>query len=207
MSELLAALIVALPAILIVVDPLACAPIFILLTAGQTPAQRRRTAARAAITTGVVLTLFALAGGAVFRLFGVTLGAFRAAGGAVLFLAALEMMQGRSSPARAEPPATRDADVAVLPIAIPLLAGPAALASVAALMSRYTHGAAALGVLIAIALSALAAWVVLRGAEWIERAVPPAFLSALGRVTGLILAAIAVEFVVAGIQDVVLGRS
>jgi multiple antibiotic resistance protein len=196
---------VALPAILIVVDPIACAPIYILLTAGETPAEKRRIARRAAVTTGIVLVLFALVGGAVFSLFGVTLGAFRAAGGAVLFLSALEMMQGRTFDAPASV-SIRHADVAVLPIAIPILAGPGAFSAVAALMAHHT-GPGALGVLIAIALSAFAAWLVLRGAEWIERSVPAVFLSALARVTGLILAAIAVEFVVAGIRDVALGRT
>ena len=207
MDDLVSSLLVALPAIVMVVDPLACAPVYISLTAGDSPTERRHVARRAAITTWLVLSFFALAGGLVVQLFGVSLGAFRAAGGAILFLAALDMLQGRGWSRPARTPAELDrTDIAVIPLSIPLLAGPGAIASVMVLMSRSPAVASALGVLCAVALASAASWLVLRGAEWIERAVPRALLGAIARVTGLILAGMAVEFVVAGIRDIVIGR-
>src|SRR5262249_26052506 len=131
---------VALSAIFFVIDPLANVPIFLSITRAFTPEQRRSIALRAAVATMLTLSIFALAGGVIFEAFGISLGAFKIAGGLMLLLMAIDMM-------RAQPPRTRTTieeqdesrerdDVAIFPLAIPMLAGPGAIASVMVLMSR-----------------------------------------------------------------------
>src|SRR3954463_15725236 len=131
---------VALSAVFFVIDPLASVPVFLTITAGDSVAQRRRTAFRAAFATWVTLSIFALAGGLIFKAFGISLGAFKIAGGIMLLLMSIDMMRAQPSPTRttAEEQAEgreRD-DVAIFPMAIPMLAGPGAIATVMVLMSR-----------------------------------------------------------------------
>jgi multiple antibiotic resistance protein len=197
---------VAFSAIFFVVDPFAVLPIFLAMTATESPAQKKATALRAAITTGITLTVFAAAGSLIFRFFGITLGAFKIAGGILLFLVALDMMQARQSRTRTTPEEEQEgiekADVAIIPLAIPLLAGPGSIATVMVLMSRHHEFRYAVPVFVSIFVTSLVTWLMLRGAEWLERRLSKTFMNVVMRVMGLILAAISVEFVVAGIKDV-----
>jgi len=206
MRDVLTFGLVAFSAIFFVVDPLAVLPIFLAMTANETPAQKRGTALRAAITSGITLTIFAAAGTLIFRFFGITLGAFKIAGGVLLFLVALDMMQARQSRTRSTPEEEQEgiekADVAIIPLAIPLLSGPGSIATVMVLMSRHTGFVYTIPVFISIFLTAVITWLMLRGAEWIERRLSKTFMNVVMRVMGLILAAISVEFVIAGIKDV-----
>src|SRR5262249_47131111 len=132
--------VVALSAIFFVIDPLANVPIFLSITNSFTPEQRRKIAGRAAFATWITLSVFALAGGLIFKAFGISLGAFKIAGGLMLLLMSVDMMRAQPSPTRTtvEEQAegrTRD-DVALFPMAIPMLAGPGAIATVMVLMSR-----------------------------------------------------------------------
>src|SRR3954464_9412083 len=131
---------VALSAVFFVIDPLANVPMFLTITAGDSPEQRRSTALRAALATWITLCVFALAGGLIFKAFGISLGAFKIAGGIMLLLMSIDMMRAQSSPTRTtveeqDESAARD-DVAIFPLAIPMLAGPGAIATVMVLMSR-----------------------------------------------------------------------
>jgi multiple antibiotic resistance protein len=197
---------VAFSAIFFVVDPLAVLPIFLAMTASESSAQKRATALRAAVTCGITLAVFAAAGSLIFRLFGITLGAFKIAGGVLLFLVALDMMQARPSRTRSTPEEEQEgiekADVAIIPLAIPLLSGPGSIATVMVLMSRHQQFVYAIPVFISIFLTAVLTWLMLRGAEWLERRLSKTFMNVVTRVMGLILAAVAVEFVVAGVKDV-----
>jgi multiple antibiotic resistance protein len=197
---------VAFSAIFFVVDPFAVLPIFLAMTANETAAQKRGTALRAAITCGITLTVFAAAGSLIFRFFGITLGAFKIAGGVLLFLVALDMMQARQSRTKSTPEEEKEgiekADVAIIPLAIPLLSGPGSIATVMVLMSRHATFVYTIPVFISILLTALITWLMLRGAGWIERHLSKTFMNVVMRVMGLILAAISVEFVIAGIKDV-----
>jgi multiple antibiotic resistance protein len=197
---------VAFSAIFFVVDPLAVLPIFLAMTANETPAQKRATALRAAITCGITLTVFAAAGSLIFRFFGITLGAFKIAGGVLLFLVALDMMQARQSRTRSTPEEEQEgiekADVAIIPLAIPLLSGPGSIATVMVLMTRHHGFIYTIPVFVSILITAIATWLMLRGAEWIERRLSKTFMNVVMRIMGLILAAISVEFVIAGIKDV-----
>lgn len=206
MREFLTFCLVAFSAIFFVVDPLAVLPIFLAMTANETPTQKRGTALRAAITCGITLTVFAAAGTLIFRFFGITLGAFKIAGGVLLFLVALDMMQARQSRTRTTPEEEKEgiekADVAIIPLAIPLLSGPGSIATVMVLMSRHSGLLYTIPVFASIVVTAVITWLMLRGAEWIERRLSKTFMNVVMRIMGLILAAISVEFVIAGIKDV-----
>jgi multiple antibiotic resistance protein len=206
MRDVLTFGLVAFSAVFFVVDPLAVLPIFLAITASDTSAQKRATALRAAITCGITLTVFAAAGSLIFRFFGITLGAFKIAGGVLLFLVALDMMQARPSRTRSTPEEEKEgvskADVAIIPLAIPLLSGPGSIATVMVLMSRHKQLIYAIPVFVSIVVTAIITWLMLRGAEWMERRLSKTFMNVVTRVMGLILAAVAVEFVISGIKDV-----
>ena len=197
---------VALSAVFFVIDPLANVPIFLTITAADTPGQRRRTALRAAFATWVLLSVFALAGGLIFQAFGISLGAFKIAGGLMLLLMAIDMM--RATPSRTRTSAeeqgeasTRD-DVAIFPLAIPMLAGPGAIATVMVLMSRAAwHPVRTAAVFVAVTITCLAAWLLMRSAASAERFLPKTLLRAFERIMGLLLAAVAIEFIAGGIRD------
>lgn len=199
-------LLVALPAVFFVVDPLAALPIFATITANDDLAKRKSTAARAAVAAGITLSVFGLAGGLLFKLFGISLGAFKVAGGLMILLTALDMI--RAQPSRTRTSSAEQAesiekdDVAIVPLAIPMLSGPGAIATVTVLISRAGGRLVPLlCVFVAIALTCVASWLLLRATAVAERLISRTTLRVLERVMGLILAAVAVEFVAGGIAD------
>lgn len=189
-----------------VVDPLAAAPIYLAMTAQDDPAHKRRTAFRAAVATFVILAVFAAVGRLVFQLLGISLGAFRIAGGLLLFLLAVDMLRAQRSRQRTSPEEEIEgvdkADISLFPLAIPMLAGPGSISTVMLLMSRVTHYWHYAVILGAVALTALGVYWTLRGALFIERRLGKTGMNVMQRVMGLILAAVAVQFVVEGIQAV-----
>jgi multiple antibiotic resistance protein len=197
---------IALSAVFFVVDPLAAIPIFLALTEGESPPQRARTALRASLTCALTLSVFAAAGGLIFRFFGISLGAFKIAGGILLFLLALDMMKAQPSRTRQTPEEAKEGiekeDVAIIPLGIPLLSGPGAIATVMVLMTRHAEWAFAVPVFGAIVATSIVTYVLLRAAGWLQRRLSRTFMNVMIRIMGLILAAIAVEFVVAGIREV-----
>jgi multiple antibiotic resistance protein len=198
--------VVALSAMFFVVDPIANVPIFLTITAGDAARLRRRIARRAGVAAWVVLSSFALAGGLIFQAFGISLGAFKIAGGLMLLLMSVDMMRAQPSPTRTTAEEQGEAqareDVAVFPLAIPMLAGPGAIATVMVLMSRAAWDPArTASVFVAITVTCAAAWLLMRGAASAERWLPKTLLRALERVMGLLLAAVAVEFIAGGVRD------
>jgi multiple antibiotic resistance protein len=200
--------VVALSAMFFVVDPIANVPIFLTITASDAPAQRRRIALRAAFATWITLSIFALAGGLIFRAFGISLGAFKIAGGLMLLLMSVDMMRAQPSPTRTSPEeqgeasATARDDIAIFPMAVPMLAGPGAIATVMVLMSRAAwHPVRTTAVFVAVTVTCLAAWLLMRSAANAERLLPKTLLRAFERIMGLLLAAVAVEFIAGGIRD------
>jgi multiple antibiotic resistance protein len=205
MRELVTFGVVAFSAVFFIVDPFSVVPVYLAITQSEAPRQKHATALRAAITSGLTLTVFAAAGQLIFKFFGISLPAFKIAGGMLCFLVALDMMQARPSRTRSTPEEEQEgvdkADVAIIPLAIPLLSGPGAIATVMVLMARTRGTAEPTLVFVAIATTALLTWVILRSAGWIERRLSRTFMNVLMRVMGLILAAIAVEFVLAGVRE------
>ncbi|HTJ41165.1 MAG TPA: MarC family protein [Kofleriaceae bacterium] len=198
--------VVALSAVFFVVDPIANVPIFLSITAGDTRDQRRHTARLAAFAAWLTLTVFAVAGGLIFEAFGISLGAFKIAGGIMLLLMSIDMMRATPSPTRSTAEEQQESrasrDVAIVPMAIPMLAGPGSIATVMVLMSKAAWQPFRTGVVLgAVALTCAVAWLFMRGASTAERFLPKTIVHALERVMGLLLAAVAVEFVVGGIRD------
>ena len=207
MRDLLGFAVVAFSAVFVVVDPFAAVPFFLSLTAEDSGPGKRATARRAAVAAGAVLTAFALGGAVVFRVLGITLGAFKIAGGVLLLIMAVDMLRTRPSEARitageVERGREKD-DVAIVPLAMPLLAGPGSIATVVVLMGRARtlrvwHGAI---VLAAIAVTAALSYVILAGAARVDRVLGRTGLNILERSAGLLLAAIAIQFMIDGVGD------
>jgi multiple antibiotic resistance protein len=187
--------------VLFLVDPPGTVPAYLALTAGYSPDRRRRTAQVACGVATLTLAAFAAVGNLLFRYLGLTLPAFQIAGGLILFVVALDMIRAehleeRSPDMECAEPA---ADVAVTPLAIPFLAGPAALSTVAVLMSKADGTFQAALVYAAIALTGAVSYVTLRLADPIQRRLGLTGIHVLGRVLGLVLAGIAVQFVLDGL--------
>jgi multiple antibiotic resistance protein len=200
--------VVALSAIFFVIDPLANVPIFLTITSGDSVAQRRRTAARASFFAWVTLTTFAVAGGVIFKALGISMGAFKIAGGLMLLLMAIDMMRAQASPTRSTPEEQTESialdDVAIMPLAIPMLAGPGAIATVMVLMSRAAwHPVRSTAVFLAVTVTCVATWLLMRSAANAEKLLPKTLLRALERIMGLLLAAVAVEFIAGGVRDMI----
>lgn len=199
---------VALSAIFFVIDPLVNVPIFLTITSGESAQQRRNTAARAAFAAWLMLSTFAVAGGLIFKVFGISMGAFKIAGGIMLLLMAIDMMRAQPSPTRTTLEEQREGrerqDVAVFPLAVPMLAGPGAIATVMVLMSRAAwQPVPTVLVFAAVTITCIASWLLMRGAPTVERLLPKALLRAIERIMGLLLAAVAVEFIAGGVRDMI----
>jgi multiple antibiotic resistance protein len=206
MTDALAFTLSTVTTLFFVVDPMAAAPIFLSMTATDSVEHKRRTAFRAAIATFVTLAVFAALGGVIFRLLGISLGAFRIAGGLLLFLLAVDMLRAQRSRQRTSPEEEIEGvdkpDISLFPLAIPMLAGPGSISTVMVLVSRVEHYWHYGVILLAVTLTAIGAYYVLRGALMIERRLGQTGLNVMQRVMGLILAAVAVQFVVEGITAV-----
>lgn len=204
MPDVLSFFLVALSAVFFVVDPIGMVPIFLAITAGDTKERVRRTALRACAIAGAMLLFFGLFGGVIFTVFGVSLGAFRVAGGLLLLITALDMLNARpartrTSPDEAEEGAHKE-DPAIVPLAIPLLAGPGAIATVMVLMSQGDRSIpqTVIPVLVAVLITLVASYFILSGATLVQRVLGQSGVAILQRVMGLILAAIAVQFIFDG---------
>jgi multiple antibiotic resistance protein len=207
MLELLSFSLVTFSAIFFVVDPFALIPLFLSMTRDDDLRKKRQTALKAAGVATLTLLVFAFAGSLIFRLFGITLGAFRIAGGVLLFTMALDMVRAQHSRVRAAPEEESEGlekdDVAIIPLGIPMLAGPGSIAMVIVLMSHARRSAVEAVIVVGcIIATGILTFVILRAAVLLERTLRRTGLNILNRVMGLVLAAVAVQFVVNGIRDV-----
>lgn len=195
----------ALVTMLVTIDPPGLAPLFLAVTAGMNRAERMQVAVRSSVIAFFTLALFAIAGAAILALFGITLPAFRVAGGLLLFYIAFEMIFERRQERHeksAERAITKDMirNVAAFPLAIPLIAGPGAI-SAAVLLSGTMPGPTGHAMLVAIiALCIGITFLVFLLAERVDRFLGETGRSILTRLLGVILAALAVQFVADGIK-------
>ena len=205
LRDLLSFSILSLSAVFFVVDPMGVIPIFIAMTRDDAPEKRRDMARRASIAAFFILTTFAVAGTLIFKVFGVTLGAFKVAGGVLLLLTAVEMLQAQKGRTRVSPEeeleGTEKEDVAIFPLAIPLLAGPGSIATVTTLMGKAGRVVFAVPVVLSIAVTCVASYAMLLAAERIQRLLGVTGLSVMNRVIGLIIGAIGVQFIFDGLRD------
>jgi multiple antibiotic resistance protein len=191
--------------LMVTIDPPGLAPLFLVLTKGMDRSQRRQVAVRASIIAFIILSLFAAIGIAILSVFGITIAAFRVAGGFLLFYIAFEMVFERRQQRHeqsAETAITRDMihNIAAFPLAIPLIAGPGAI-SATILLADASGGIQGRGALIGIIGVCIAiSYVVFMLAERVDKFLGHTGRSILTRLLGLILAALAVQFVADGIK-------
>ena len=193
------------PSLFSIVDPLAAVPIFLALVGKEDPKSQRRTAIRATITATTILSLFALIGTQIFKFFGITIPAFKIAGGVLLFTMALEMMRAKHSPSRSTPEEQTEAqqkeDVGLIPMGVPLLSGPGAIATVMVWSSRAAHFPQRAAMFASIALLAIVILLTLLFAPRLSRLFGKTGINIVTRIMGLILAATAVQFVIDGWRE------
>ena len=195
----------ALVTFFVVIDPPGCAPIYAGLTAGATPAQRRAMAFRAVTVAAIILFVFAAVGEALLNALGVSLAAFRIAGGIMLFLIALEMVFEKRTERRedraakvAQTPEVED--ISIFPMAMPMIAGPGSIASVMLMMSR-NHGIERVAVVLgALATILVLTLVALLAAGPMMRLLGARIEAVITRILGVLLGALAVQFVIDGIR-------
>ena len=195
----------ALSSIFFLVDPFAALPTFLAVTAGQDPAKRGRTARKASLTAFVILTSFGIAGTYIFRLFGITLPAFEISGGIILLLIGLDMLEAKRSATQETGGETAAAaakdDAGIVPMGIPMLAGPGAITSVMVLVGQAQTRWQMAAIFGAITVTALICWLVLGSAARVARMLGETGIRILIRIMGLLLVALAVQYFVNGLQD------
>ena len=204
MTERAIELVLIFTSILFIVDPFAVIPTFLAMTARDAPKQRRVLARRGAWTCAITLIAFALGGSLIFKIFGITIGAFKIAGGVLIGLNALDMVQARRSQQRETPIETAEGiqkdDIGIMPLGVPMLAGPGAISTVMVLALGAKSTAATVTVYVSIVLTALITYWVLAAASIVERRLGQTGMRILTRLMGLVLAAIAVQFIIDGIK-------
>ncbi len=199
--------VLALSSIFFLVDPFAAIGSFLAITAGADEGRRRRMARKAALTCFVVLTSFALGGQLLFKMFGITLPAFEIAGGLILLLIGLDMLEAKRSATQETSGDTEEAslkeDAGIVPLGIPMLAGPGAISSVMVLVGQvptlwnWEMGA----ILGSIGLTSLTSYWVLAGASRVRKVLGETGIRILVRIMGLLLVALAMQFFVNGLTD------
>jgi multiple antibiotic resistance protein len=190
--------------ILFIVDPFAVIPTFLAMTVRDSPQQRRVLARRGAWTCAITLIAFALGGSMIFKIFGITIGAFKIAGGVLIGLNALDMVQARRSQQREtaveKAEGIEKEDIGILPLGVPMLAGPGAISTVMVLALGAKSPAATAAVYVSILLTALISYLVLAAASLVERRLGQTGMRILTRLMGLVLCAIAVQFIIDGVK-------
>lgn len=197
---------VSLGTLFAIVDPITLVGPFLAMTPMESDQARRKIAIRAVIISTIILVLCALLGETLLKVFGITLPAFQIAGGALLFLVAFDMIYARPQRTKRtseeEVESIEKEDVAVFPLAIPLLAGPGAIVSIFILMNNAATVLDQTLVFAAILVTMLSSLAVLFSAKAIERFFGKIGMNTFSRLMGIILASISVQFILDGIKNV-----
>jgi len=191
--------------LLAMVDPAGAIPVFLAMTEDDTPSHRRLLARNAAIACGLLLAAFALGGKLIFQLFSITMPAFRVAGGFILGMVAVDMLKAHRETRETQveiAEGVQKLEIAITPLAMPMLAGPASIATVMILMGRAPGWSAGLPVLVAIALVSVVTYVVLRLSEPLLRILGRTGINLMSRLMGVFLLSIAVQFVFDSLREV-----
>lgn len=192
-------------ALFVILDPFAAVPIFLALTRSYSASERGRIANISALTVLLVLVVVALIGETLLQTMGTSLASFRVGGGIVLLLMAISMLNGQTGTVRTTPEEEAEAEnrnaIAVVPLAIPLMAGPGSISTAIIQMQRSDTEFHALLVILTIILVCVLLWLVLRLATVIGKALGHIGLNIINRLFGLILAAIAVEIMANGVKE------
>ena len=196
----------ALVTFLVIIDPPGCAPIFAGLTRGTPSAHRRAMAIRSSLVAWAILMFFALLGRPMLHALGISLASFRIAGGIMLFMIALDMVFERRTQRREERAHSIEGtpqaeDISVFPMAIPMIAGPGSIASAMLWVSRAEGLAQTLTVLSAITVVILITMLTLLAATPLMRLMGERIEAMVTRILGVILAALAAQFVIDGLKQ------
>jgi multiple antibiotic resistance protein len=190
--------------LLFIVDPVAVIPTYLVITQGQSVQLRRRTALRACIAAGLLMTVFGIAGTGIFKIFGITLPAFRIAGGLILWLVAMDMLRGQRSTQEGTEEimeGQEKEDVALTPLAMPMLAGPGAISTVMVLAGQSHTIAGNVAVYGSVWLTAVICWLTLRAGDRLVSILGQTGIRVMTRIMGLLLAAVATQFVITGARE------
>jgi multiple antibiotic resistance protein len=198
--------VLALSSIFFLVDPFAALPTFLAVTAGADATRRRKMAWKASVTALVVLSAFAIAGQYIFKMFGITLPAFEIAGGVILLLIGLDMLEAKRSPTQESSVEAAEAaekeDAGIVPLGIPMLAGPGSITSVMVLVGQAQgEWKKMAAILAAIFITAAICYLVLGNSDRVARALGETGVRILVRIMGLLLVALAVQYFVNGMVD------
>lgn len=195
-----AALITAFVTLFVIIDPIGLTPMFVALTQGLSGPERRAIAFRASATAFGILALFAFFGEAVLGFVGISMPAFRIAGGVLLFLTALDMLFERRTKRREDQVDERP-DPSVFPLGIPLIAGPGSIATVI-LLAGQQNGFQEMALILGVAMAVLVVVLMFFLASGIlERALGRTGINVATRLLGMLLAALAVQFILEGLRD------
>ena len=203
--EVLEFALLTLTSIFFLVDPFGVIPLFLAVTSDASAEERKRVALRSAFTCAIILCAFALAGSLIFKLFGITLPAFKIAGGIILLQIGVDMLQARQSGQRSTPEETQEGstkeDASIIPLGMPMLAGPGAISTVMVLIGE-SHTMWRRGIVFAaILITSFAAYLVLAGASRVRSYMGETGVRILTRLMGLLLVALAVQFIANGLID------
>ncbi len=191
--------------IFVILNPFGTVPVLLSLTGDLDKGARSGVALKATVTALIILLVFALGGHFVFNLFHITLGAFRIAGGILLFLISLSMLYGQQPKAKItlkeREAAIEREDVAITPLGIPMIAGPGSIATVMSLMDQTPDMLNKGLVILAIPFTVGAGYLILRSSSWIMSFLGTNGLKVMTRLMGLMLAVIAVQFMINGLYD------
>ncbi len=193
--------------LLVIMSPLGNVPVFLALTEGEGLRERRRVASHALLAAAGLIYLFAFFGTRILAALSIGLPALQASGGVVLFLVALQMLRGDAL----VPNRQAGVSVAVVPLGVPILAGPGAISAVMVFMTSGDGGelqlATQVSVALAIAATLAVIWLVLRYASVLERVLRPNGIHLITRVMGMLLVAISIELVATAVQAYAAGSS
>ncbi len=191
--------------LLAIVDPIGAIPLFISLMPHATAAERRRTAWHSALAVAIILVGAMFAGEPVLSLFGISISAFRVGGGLLILLMAIEMLNARQGRTRhtdeEDVEALQAESIAVVPLAIPLMAGPGAISLVIVTANRARDWVDVVALALSCLATALLVWICLRLADAIRRLLGATGINIATRVMGMILAAIGVELIATGFKE------
>jgi multiple antibiotic resistance protein len=198
-------MLLALSSLFVIIDPLATVPAFLAMTPTDTPAQRIKMARLACCVSAGVLIVFSLAGKWIFKFLGITMPAFQIAASIVLLLVALDMLRAQRSRVHETSEETaagiEKTDIAIAPLAIPMLAGPGAISTAILLHNQAANVGQRAALYVCILLVCLASYLVLRvsahGAKWLS----PIAMNLTVRIMGLLLCAVAIQFMVNALKQ------
>jgi multiple antibiotic resistance protein len=193
--------------ILFIMGPFSVGPVLMSLTVGLKPQMKKKIVLKACVTSFSVLLVFSFIGTYIFQLFGITIPAFRIAGGILILIMSLSMLHARQTGVKQTEEERLEGfkkeDISIFPIAIPLISGPGAITTVILLTSEIINIFQWIFFILALFISSILCYFILRGSEKVTNSLGKTGVNIITRIMGLILSAIAVQYVIDGIVDVV----